>query len=235
MNLNYSWSNKKIQADFKHAQSYCQQVNFTNLRFALFMFFSFLLIFVGPAWNNPAWGQSSNSSAQNQQQAQPQQALKRNSAWAKPLQVDGADNFYQVNDWLYRSAQPDAEGFKNIEAMGIKTIINLRDTNKDPKIAVGTKLTLLNTPITTWSFDDSDILNALRAVSQAERPVLIHCRHGADRTGLIVALLRVINEGWSVEDAKQEMLKGGYGFHSIWKNIPEYLDNVDIEALKTKI
>ena len=161
--------------------------------------------------------------------------LQHNLASPKPIQVAGVENFYQVNHWLYRSAQPDAEGFKNIEAMGIKTVINLRDTNSDPKAALGTKLVLLNPGITTWSFTDDDIIKALCAVTHAQRPVLVHCRHGADRTGLIIALIRIIDEGWSVEDAKKEMLEGGYGFHSIWKNIPKYLDNVDINALKEKI
>lgn len=241
--------NKNPQINSKRGQILYPQCKLTALPVVLCFFLSVLLIFFSPAWNNltwnslgknnlgqnnlaqnnfawnnPAWGQSANNS--NQQ---------RNAGWAKPLQASGVDNFYQVNNWLYRSAQPDAEGFKNIEAMGIKTVINLRETNKDPKAAVGTELILINAPITTWSFNDNDIIKALRAVIQAQRPVLVHCRHGADRTGLIIALVRVIDEGWSVEDAKKEMLEGGYGFHAIWKNIPKYLDNVDIEALKEKI
>ncbi len=224
MNLNYLWENKKSQASFAISQSRFQSIHFNNSHLSLFLFFSLLLFFASPVCNSPAWAEGSNTQSQ-----------QRNPAWAKPLEASGMENFYQVNNWLYRSAQPDAEGFKNIEAMGIKTVINLRESNKDPKAAVGTKLILLNAPITTWSFNDNDIASALQAVTQAQRPVLVHCRHGADRTGLIIALIRVLDEGWSVEDAKQEMLEGGYGFHAIWKNIPKYLDDVDIDALKAKI
>ena len=208
------------------------RLGFANVSRGGLIIFACLLMLASPTFGQAT---QENSQTNEQPQVQPNQTTARNPGWAKPLHAAGVDNFYQVNDWLYRSAQPDAEGFKNLEAMGIKTVINLRDTNKDPKAAAGTTLILVNPSITTWSFTDAEVINALRAINQAERPVLVHCRHGADRTGLIIALTRVINEGWSVEDAKEEMLNGGYGFHSIWKNIPEYLDTVNIETLKAQV
>jgi Protein tyrosine/serine phosphatase len=110
-----------------------------------------------------------------------------------------------------------------LKPWALKTVINLRDTNSDPKAALGTKLVLLNPGITTWSFTDDDIIKALCAVTHAQRPVLVHCRHGADRTGLIIALIRIIDEGWSVEDAKKEMLEGGYGFTPFGKTFQNTL------------
>ena len=160
---------------------------------------------------------------------------ERNPAWAQPVYLDGVDNFYKVNDGLYRSAQPTLEGFKNLEALGIKTVINLRDTNKDPKLASGTDLILKQYPITTWSFNDDDLIPVLRALNNSEQPVLVHCRHGADRTGVVMALYRIVYEGWSKEDAKAEMFDGGYGFHSIWSNIVKYLDNLDEAEFRTKV
>ena len=78
---------------------------------------------------------------------------------------------------------------------------------------------------------------ALRAVRKAQAlgPVLLHCQHGADRTGLISALHRVIFESWSKADALAEMRQGDFGYHAVWGNIPTYLKKVDIAALKSAV
>ena len=67
------------------------------------------------------------------------------------------------------------------------------------------------------------------------KPVLIHCRHGSDRTGLIVALYRILYQNWTKEDALEEMLKGGYGHHSIFKNLPQIIRQIDVEKLRAKV
>ncbi|MBC7739269.1 MAG: protein-tyrosine-phosphatase, partial [Candidatus Saccharibacteria bacterium] len=63
----------------------------------------------------------------------------------------------------------------------------------------------------------------------------VHCHHGADRTGLIVALYRLIAQGWSRDAAIAELIEGGYGFHPIWANIPRYVQSVDLADLKARI
>ena len=54
-------------------------------------------------------------------------------------------------------------------------------------------------------------------------PVLVHCQHGADRTGSMCALYRIMRQGWKVEDAITEMKDGGYGYHSIWCHLPRFI------------
>ncbi|NQU75584.1 MAG: hypothetical protein HQ546_04615 [Planctomycetes bacterium] len=51
--------------------------------------------------------------------------------WAQPLTCPGVPNFHRVSPALYHGAQPTAEGMKNLEAMGIKTIVNLRTLHGD--------------------------------------------------------------------------------------------------------
>jgi protein tyrosine/serine phosphatase len=46
----------------------------------------------------------------------------------------------------------------------------------------------------------------------SRRPVFIHCEHGVDRTGLVIALYRVIYQNWKPADAKAEWVKSGHGF-----------------------
>ena len=58
---------------------------------------------------------------------------------------------------------------------------------------------------------------------------------GRMRTGLMVAMYRILFEKWSREEAIEEMVYGGYGFHIIWQNIIHYLRNVDLDALRIKL
>jgi protein tyrosine/serine phosphatase len=72
-------------------------------------------------------------------------------------------------------------------------------------------------------------------VSNPKRtPVLVHCLHGSDRTGTMCALYRIAIQGWSKEDALKEMVEGGYGFHGVFQNLLDYLDELDIDDIKRK-
>ena len=66
-------------------------------------------------------------------------------------------------------------------------------------------------------------------------PYLVHCQHGADRTGTMVAMYRMVIQGWSREKAVDELVNGGYGFHPMWKNILEYLQNVNVEKIQSAV
>jgi protein tyrosine phosphatase (PTP) superfamily phosphohydrolase (DUF442 family) len=123
----------------------------------------------------------------------------------------------------------------NARTMGVKTVLSLRVSNEDPELSLGTGLILRRVPIETWAITEDEIVSALRIIRDSPGPVLVHCRHGADRTGLITAMYRMVFEGWSKEEAKDEMLNGGYGFHSMWTNIPKMIDEADIAALRAKV
>ena len=66
-------------------------------------------------------------------------------------------------------------------------------------------------------------------------PVLVHCRHGADRTGLIIAIYRILYQNWTVDEAKDELINGGFGFHESFENIPQELDKIDFGSLRTQL
>ncbi len=84
--------------------------------------------------------------------------------------------------------------------------------------------------------DDKHVIEVMRMLKKTENgPFLIHCQHGADRTGLMSAMYRRIYHGWSAEDALRELTDGGYGYHSIWKNIQKYVRNADVEKLRAEI
>jgi protein tyrosine/serine phosphatase len=159
--------------------------------------------------------------------------LNRPSEWAVPIKLQGVDNLYKINDNLYRSAQPTNQGMKNLKKLGIKTIMNLRAFHSGTDKIRGTGLLDEELSVKTWHIEDEDIIRVLRIIQKKENgPFLIHCQHGADRTGVMSAMYRIVEQGWSKDEAIREMVDGGYGFHTIWSNIIYYVKNVDIEKIK---
>ena len=156
--------------------------------------------------------------------------------WATPVKHDA--NLYRIDDKLYRSEQPVAEDGEAIVKLGIQSVINLGffDRNDDDYLkAYG--LTLLNRPLLSWSIKPKEIAEILYLIEKQQQngAVLIHCYHGADRTGLIAGMYRIIYQGWSVEEAKAEMQHGPYGYHSIWKNIANLFTEEKVKQVKTHL
>jgi len=160
---------------------------------------------------------------------------KRPVHWAMPMQVKGVPNLHKVSDSLYRSAQPSAEGMANLKAIGIETIVNLRSFHSDRDEIGNSGLAYEHIYMKAWHPEEEDTVRFLQIVTNLKRtPVLVHCQHGADRTGIMCALYRVAVQGWKKEEAIREMTQGGFGFHEIWKNLPSWFENLDIEAIKKK-
>lgn len=167
---------------------------------------------------------------------QAKEPVARDPDWATPLQIQGAKNFFEILPGvLYRSEQPNAEAFRAYEAMGIRTVINLRSRDSDTRAAKDTRLLLRRVPINTWDIRQRDVVKALSLIREAEKPVLVHCYHGADRTGVIIAAYRIVEQGWSKEKALDELRNGGYGFHSIWRNIPAYIQEMPVERIRAEV
>jgi protein tyrosine/serine phosphatase len=162
--------------------------------------------------------------------------LNRPSEWAVPIEFCGVPNLHKINDNLYRSAQPTKRGMKNLKKLGIKTIINLRAFHSDTDEIGGTGLLDEELSVKTWHIEDEDVIRVLRIIGKKENgPFLIHCQHGADRTGVMSAMYRIVEQGWSKDEAIREMVDGGYGFHAMWSNIIHYVKNVDIEKIKREL
>lgn len=164
------------------------------------------------------------------------ESADRNPAWAQPVELADSDNFYRVTDDLYRSAQPSAAGMRAYERFGIRTVINLRGFHTDDDVAKGTTLKLVHIPVHTWEAgQEQTVITILQAIRDAEKPVLVHCQHGADRTGLSIAMYRMVEQGLNRAEAMEEMRNGGYGFHSVWRNIPRYIEAADLEKIKSAL
>ncbi len=153
--------------------------------------------------------------------------------WAKPMDLPGLPNLHKVSDDLYRGAQPSAEGMEQLEKLGIKTVVNLRSIHSDQDELEGTNLAYEHIEMTAWNPESEDVVRFLRIISDSNSlPVFVHCQHGADRTGLMCAIYRITEQTWSKDEAIEEMTKGGFGFHEIWKNLPDYILKLDIDQVK---
>lgn len=140
----------------------------------------------------------------------------RGATWAVPMRCAGVPNFHKVDNRLYRGGQPSAEGFRELERMGIKTVINVRSMESDEELLKGTNLRYIEIPTSSYTIDEGDLAAFLAAVNDPKGgPYFVHCHHGADRTGAMVAAYRVVYSGWSSSDAEAEMREGGFNFHEV--------------------
>lgn len=154
--------------------------------------------------------------------------------WAAPVEAASLPNLHRVTPMIYRSAQPEAGADASINALGIRTVISLRFSRDDPSLFPDVQR--IHAPIESWDVDHDEILIALRAlIDPANQPVLLHCRHGADRTGTVIAAYRMVVEGWRADEAITEMREGGYNFHSIWSNMVRYLRELDVAATRREL
>jgi len=157
----------------------------------------------------------------------------RPASWAQPITLAGVPNLHKMSGNLYRSAQPTAEGMKNLKRMGVKTIVNLRSFHSDRDEIGDAPLGYEHIYMKTWHPEHEDVVRFLKIATDPDKgPVLVHCMHGADRTGTMSAIYRVAVEGWTKEEAVREMTQGGFNFHEVWQNLPPWIADLDIEAIR---
>jgi len=159
----------------------------------------------------------------------------RPETWGRKVLSEHLDNWYQVDPLLFRSEQPDQDGMREIAAFGIKRVLNLRWLHDDEDEAEGTGLKLYHVPMLAEAVNEDLIVEALRIIGASSDPILVHCQHGSDRTGIVSAMYRIIYQGWSKTEAINEMRQGGYGFHAIFNNLPRFIENADIKAIRKKL
>jgi tyrosine-protein phosphatase SIW14 len=145
---------------------------------------------------------------------------------AEPPAAD-VRNFGQVNDHLYRGAAPSAVAIQELGAMGVKLMIDLREsgpvTLHEKAQAEKLGIRYVNIPLPPTSAPtQSEIAHVLSLLSQNESArIFVHCRRGKDRTGTVIACYRIQHDGWANKKALAEA--NGYGMSKVERGMRSFI------------
>jgi protein tyrosine phosphatase (PTP) superfamily phosphohydrolase (DUF442 family) len=162
------------------------------------------------------------------------ETTNRPTSWAQKVEVAGVENCFQVTTNLYRGAQPTAEGMAHLQVLGVRFVINLRMLHSDRHLLQGTGLKSLNLGMVPWHANPEDVVKFLKAATDTNNlPVFVHCEYGADRTGLMCAMYRIVVCHWTKEEAIAEMEKGG--FHFSWNSLVSFIQKADVAEYQRRV
>jgi protein tyrosine/serine phosphatase len=137
--------------------------------------------------------------------------------------LSGIANFGEVSPSLFRGGQPSTVGFATLAKMGINIVVDLRreksiaETREKQEVAAD-GMTFV--PLSWNCHHPTDEIAERFLAILRENPgkkVFVHCHYGVDRTGALIAVYRMADEGWTPADAMSEMKLFGYNFaHRSW-------------------
>ena len=134
-------------------------------------------------------------------------------------------NFGKINNNYYRGAQPKGSDYRDLAALGVKTIIDLqRDgPSNEAGLVTGVGMKFFRIGMTTSEAPtDGQIAQFFEIVTNpANQPVYVHCAGGRHRTGTMTALYRMTFDGWNAAQAYTEMKQfrfEGFPDHPVLRN-----------------
>lgn len=182
------------------------------MRVVLFLSLAIALAGVSPYY--PATQADKPASSGFANQTPPTPAL------GQKLESPGLPNLGRVTGDLYRGGQPRSEGYDQLRKMRIDIVVNLNTTKKNverEKTEVESRgMRYVSIPWSALSLpEDDQVAEFLRLLrDNPDKKIFVHCRHGADRTGVMVAIFRIAIQGWTPEQALAEMER--FNFHGFW-------------------
>jgi tyrosine-protein phosphatase SIW14 len=127
----------------------------------------------------------------------------------------GIANFGQVDDRLYRGAQPELTAFAGLKALGVNTVVRLNGEGEKPEEAKLVESLGMRFVYLPWNSDalpsHEKVVTFLALLhDNPTTKVFVHCHAGADRTGVMVALYRLEFDHWTAAQAVAEMKQYHY-------------------------
>jgi hypothetical protein len=126
-------------------------------------------------------------------------------------------------------------GAAQLHCLGVNTVASLRIVGSDARYITRAGLNYVHIPAKAWLPDEDQVVAFLRVATNPNcQPVCVYCYHGADRTGMMVAVYRVAVQGWSKEEALCEMTAGPFGFNPRWQELVQSVRNMDVERIRCR-
>ena len=141
--------------------------------------------------------------------------------------VTGIPNFAEVTPKLYRGGQPDVTGVERLKKMGVDVVVDMRGgKNKSEEAAVQKAgMQFVSIPWHCPFPNDKPFARFLKLVhDNPGKKVFLHCRLGDDRTGMAVAAYRMADQGWTADEAMNEMRTFGFAgmHHAVCPGLAHY-------------
>ena len=121
-------------------------------------------------------------------------------------------NRHQIAPGAWRSAQPAPHDLRRYAREGIRTIVNLRGVRDcgayrlEVKSCKATGLKLIDFPVKSRATPAPEtILAAAKLFREIEYPILMHCKSGADRAGLMATLYMIFKERRPIAEASRQL------------------------------
>jgi protein tyrosine/serine phosphatase len=153
------------------------------------------------------------------------------------------ERFQQVDERLYRGAQPTEAGFRRLKELGVRTVVNLRmepdaKRTNEKQIVESLGMRYIGLPVEDGNFftrsrriPDDAIRGFFSIVTAAENgPVFVHCHRGADRTGAVMAFYRIARQGWDSQRALKEARE--IGLRSWYRGLQDQIAQFSSVALE---
>lgn len=136
-------------------------------------------------------------------------------AFAASPTCPGINNFRQVDQEVYRGAQPSDEGFQYLAKLGIKVVLDLREHDErslaEERVVTAAGMRYVNIPMTGMTPPTIEEANRILTLLEdpGAGPVFVHCKRGADRTGAVIAAYRIDHDRWDCPRALKEAVASG--------------------------
>jgi len=133
--------------------------------------------------------------------------------WAQSPAAPGIGNFHQVDQNVYRGAQPTNAGFDYLHSLGVKLVIDLREHDQrsaaEQRAVTAAGMQYLNVPMTGLTPPTAEETSKILALLEdgSAGPVFVHCKRGADRTGAVIAAYRIDHDNWDNPRALAEAVQ----------------------------
>lgn len=133
----------------------------------------------------------------------------------------GIDRFHEVNEHLYRGAQPTESGFKYLATIGVKTVLDLREHDErsaaEERVVTGLGMRYINVPMSGLTPPtEAQTIQILKLLEDSTNgAVFVHCKAGKDRTGAVIGAYRVDHDHWNNAQALKEARAIGMSFFQI--------------------